>query len=178
MKKYIFIISIILGTLLLDQLSKGLLIYLITGTVPLAGAAWDVVPVPYLMANVFDFFNIVFTWNFGTSFSMFRTLGEAAPAIIIIATGAIIAALMYYLFRRAQRYEILPLSLVCGGAIGNIIDRLRFGAVVDFLDFHIGGRHWPAFNVADICIVMGVGLYLLNLYMARKKCLKSIKDGK
>ena len=55
MKKYIFIISIILGTLLLDQLSKGLLIYLITGTVPLAGAAWDVVPVPYLMANVFDF---------------------------------------------------------------------------------------------------------------------------
>ena len=65
MKKYILIISIILGTLFLDQLSKGVLIYLISGTVPLFGAAWDVVPVPYLMANVFDFFNIVFTWNFG-----------------------------------------------------------------------------------------------------------------
>ena len=178
MKKYILIISIILGTLFLDQLSKGVLIYLISGTVPLFGAAWDVVPVPYLMANVFDFFNIVFTWNFGASFSMFRTLGESAPFIIIIITGIVIGMLMYYLLTRARRYEIIPLSLVCGGAIGNLVDRIRFGAVVDFLDFHIGGLHWPAFNVADICIVLGVGLYLLNLYLARKKCLKSIKDGK
>ncbi len=178
MKKYILIISIILGTLILDQLSKGVLVYLISGTVPLYGVAWDIVPFPYLMANVSDFFNIVFTWNFGASFSMFRTLGESAPLIIIIITGAVICALMYYLLTRARRYEILPLSLVCGGAIGNLVDRIRFGAVVDFLDFHIGGLHWPAFNVADICIVIGVGLYLLNLYLARKKCLKSIKDGK
>lgn len=178
MKKYITIISIIFGAIFLDQISKGILLYLITGTLPLTGAAWDVVPVPYLMAHVFDFFNVVFTWNFGTSFSMFRALGEATPIIMIIATSIIIGALMYYLFTHAKKYETIPLALVCGGALGNLVDRIRFGAVVDFLDFHVGGWHWPAFNVADVCIVLGVGLYLFNLYLARQKCLKSIKDGK
>ncbi|MFQ6745166.1 MAG: signal peptidase II [Alphaproteobacteria bacterium] len=178
MKKYFVILSIIFGALFLDQLSKGLLLYLITDTVPWAGHAWDIVPVPYMMANVFDFFNVVFTWNFGTSFSMFRTLGEATPFIMIVATGAIIGALMYYLFKRAKKYEVAPLALVCGGALGNLVDRIRFGAVVDFLDFHIGGWHWPAFNIADVCIVLGVAWYLLSVYLARQKCIKSIKDGK
>ena len=68
--------------------------------------------------------------------------------------------------------------LIISGAIGNLIDRIRFGAVVDFLDFHIGGYHWPSFNVADICIVVGVGLYLLNWYIARRKCLELTKGGK
>ena len=82
------------------------------------------------------------------------------------------------MFARARGYERVPLALVAGGAIGNLIDRIRFGAVVDFLDFHIGGYHWPAFNIADMCIVIGVGLYLLNWYIARRKCLKSIKGEK
>ena len=178
MKKTTLIFLIIFGVVFLDLISKGTLLYLITGTVPLSGAAWDVVPVPYLMAHVFDFFNVVFTWNPGTSFSLFRTMGEAAPMILIVGTGFITGFILYYLFRRAQSYEVVPLSLIAGGAIGNLFDRIRFGAVVDFLDFHIGGWHWPAFNVADVCIVVGVGLYLLNMYIARRKCLKSIKDGK
>ena len=178
MKKTGLILSIIFGTILLDQLSKGVLLYLITGGVPLFGPAWDVVPVPYLMAHVFDFFNIVFTWNPGTSFSLFRALGESAPLILVVATGVIIGAILYYLFKKAKGYERVPLALIAGGAIGNLIDRVRFGAVVDFLDFHIGGWHWPAFNVADICITVGVGLYLLNWYIARRKCIKSVKGGK
>lgn len=178
MKKTSLILSIILIALLLDQLSKGSLLYLITGGIPLSGAAWDVVPVPYLMSHVFDFFNIVFTWNFGTSFSLFRAIGEVAPMVIIVFTGAVIGFILHYLFVRAPRRDIVPLSLIAGGALGNLIDRIRFGAVIDFLDFHIGGWHWPAFNVADICIVVGVGLYLLNLYIARRRCLKSVKDGK
>ncbi len=178
MKKISLILSVIFGVVLLDQVSKGILLYLITGGVPVFGPAWSVVPVPYLMAHVFDFFNIVFTWNPGASFSLFRALGESAPFIIIVATGAIIGAILYYLFMRANSYERIPLALIAGGAIGNLIDRIRFGAVVDFLDFHIGGIHWPAFNIADICIVVGVGLYLLNWYIARRKCLKSVKGGK
>lgn len=177
MKKIKIILSIVLGAIFLDQFSKGILLYLITNTVPVYGPAWDVVSTPYLMANVLNFFNVVFTWNFGTSFSMFRALGEAAPLVMIIATGAVIGALIYYLVKRAKHYEIAPLALVCGGALGNLIDRIRFGAVVDFLDFHIGGWHWPAFNIADVCIVFGVAWYLLNIYLARKNCLKSIKDG-
>lgn len=178
MKKNFLILSVIIGVVLLDQLSKGVLLHLITGGLPLFGDAWSVVPVPYLMTNVFDFFNIVFTWNPGTSFSLFRALGESAPVLIILATSAIIIWILYYLFRKADRYELTSLSLIAGGAIGNLIDRVRFGAVIDFLDFHIGGYHWPAFNIADICIVVGVGLYLLNWYIARRKCLKLTKGEK
>ena len=76
MKKTGLILSIIFGAVILDQLSKGILLYLITGGVPWFGGAWEIVPVPYLMAHVCDIFNIVFTWNPGASFSMFRGLGE------------------------------------------------------------------------------------------------------
>ncbi len=178
MKKNRLTLLIIFGAIILDQITKGILLYLITGTVPLAGAAWDVVPVPYLMTHVFDFFNIVFTWNPGTSFSLFRALGESAPLVMIFATAAITGYILYYLFVRAVSYERIPLALIAGGAIGNLIDRVRFGAVIDFLDFHIGGYHWPSFNVADICIVVGVGLYLLNWYIARQRCIRSSKGGK
>ena len=177
MKKSTLILSIIICTILLDQLTKAAVMYFFAGAIPLAGAAWDVVPVPHML-HVFDFFNLVFTWNPGTSFSLFRTMGEAAPWIMVTATGFITGFILYYLVRRAKRYEIVPLSLIAGGAIGNLIDRVRFGAVIDFLDFHVSAWHWPAFNVADICICLGVGLYLLNMYIERRKCLKSIKDGK
>ncbi len=172
-KKLLLCISIIVAAFILDAVSKGVLIYLITGTVPLAAPAWELIPVPYLMAHVCDIFNIVFTWNPGTSFSMLRAVGESVPIILTIFTGGIIGFIGYYLFRRAARYEWVPLSLILGGAIGNLVDRIRFGAVVDFLDFHIGGRHWPAFNIADVCICVGVGLYILNWWLARRQCIKS-----
>lgn len=177
MKKILVILSIIFGAIIFDQISKDVFLYLIAGTVPLHGNALELIPVSYLMAHVTDWFNIVFTWNHGTSFSLFRGLGESAPMIIIIATGMVIGFILHYLFARARSYERVPLALIAGGAIGNLIDRIRFGAVIDFLDFHIGGYHWPAFNVADICIVIGVGLYLLNWYMARQKCLKQTKGN-
>ena len=175
MKKIGLILSIIFGVIFLDQLSKGVLLYLITGGVPWFGGAWEIVPVPYLMAHVCDIFNIVFTWNPGASFSLFRGLGESLPLIIIIATGVIIGFILHYLFARAKDYERVPLALIAGGAIGNLIDRIRFGAVVDFLDFHIGGWHYPAFNFADICIVCGVGLYLISWIYARRRCMKNVK---
>ena len=178
MKKTGLILSIIFGAIFLDMLTKSILLYLITGGVPVFGLAWEIVPVPYLMAHVCDFFNIVFTWNPGASFSLFRALGESAPLVLVVATGVIIGAILYYLFKKAHGYERVPLALIAGGAIGNLIDRVRFGAVVDFLDFHIGGWHWPAFNVADICICVGVALYLLNWYIARRKCIMSVKGGK
>lgn len=169
MKNIIKIIAVIFGAVVLDQVTKGILIYMITGTVPLYGAAWDLVPVPYLMTQTTDFFNIVFTWNPGASFSLFRALGESAPLVIILTTGLIIGFIGHYLFMRAENHEKLPLALIVGGALGNLIDRVRFGAVVDFLDFHIGGLHWPAFNIADVCIALGVGLYILAWLLKRKK---------
>ena len=132
---------IILGVLLLDQITKSILLYLITGGVPFAGNAWTVVKYPYIMSHVTDWFNIVFTWNPGTSFSLFRALGEATPLIIIGATGVVIALLFYYMFRRSGVYERMPLAFIIGGALGNLIDRIRFDAVIDFLDFHVGTWH-------------------------------------
>lgn len=106
---------------------------------------------------------------------MFRAIGDNAPLIMIIATGVIIALLIYYLVRRAHSYEVAPLVLIVGGALGNLIDRIRFGAVIDFLDFHIGAAHWPAFNIADTFITIGVMFYILNWWIARRKCLKNLK---
>lgn len=179
MKKLFKILAIIFTVFILDLVSKSLLVYLITGSVLLSGAALEMIPYSYLMAHVTDFFNIVFTWNFGTAFSLFNSLGEYAPIVLVIITGFIIGFILHYLFVRARRFEVVPLALIAGGALGNLIDRVRFGAVIDFLDFHIGGAHWPAFNVADICIVMGVGLYLLNWYKARRRCMENVnKKGK
>ncbi|MBO7643183.1 MAG: signal peptidase II [Alphaproteobacteria bacterium] len=171
MKKIFKYLTIILAIVLLDQVTKGVLIKLITGGVPSFANAWELIPVPYLMAHVTNFFNVVFTWNPGTSFSLFRALGESAPIIIVVITSFVIGFLTYYMTRRSAAYERLPLAFIIGGALGNLIDRIRFGAVVDFLDFHIGGAHWPAFNVADIFICVGVGLYILNWIIARRRCI-------
>lgn len=160
-------IIIILVAIFADIVTKGFLLYLISGHVPLYGVSWTLVPFPYLIMRVGSIFNIVFTWNHGASFSMLRTVGEAAPWIMSIATGFIIGFIGYYMFTRAKKCERIPLALIIGGALGNLIDRIRFGAVIDFLDFHINGWHYPAFNVADICIVVGVGLYLLNWFLIR-----------
>ena len=100
MKKTGLILSIIFGAIFLDMLTKSILLYLITGGVPVFGPAWEIVPVPYLMAHVCDFFNIVFTWNPGASFSLFRALGESAPLVLVVATGVIIGAILYYLFKK------------------------------------------------------------------------------
>lgn len=168
MKNLMKYIGVILGVVLLDQIAKSILLYLITGGLPLAGNAWSVVKYPYIMSHLTDWFNIVFTWNPGTSFSLFRGLGEIAPWVIVVATGVIIGLLFYYMARRANTYEKLPLAFIIGGALGNLIDRIRFDAVIDFIDWHIGDLHWPAFNVADIFIVIGVGLYIINTIFRKK----------
>ena len=90
----------------------------------------------------------------------------------------IIFGLLYYLFKKSQAYERLPIAFIIGGALGNLIDRLRFGAVADFILWHIGGLWtFPAiFNVGDVFITFGVILYLINMLIARKKCLKKLGD--
>jgi len=162
-------IAIILGVILVDQLTKGILLYLITGGVPLFGNAFDVVANPYLMSPVTGFFNVVFTWNPGTSFSLFQHLGISAPLVIIILTGVIIGVWGYVLSRTKIEHEKVALALIIGGAMGNLIDRLRFNAVIDFLDFHMGGAHWPAFNVADSMITIGVAIFIIGWVVGKKQ---------
>lgn len=103
---------------------------------------------------VLSIFNLRLSFNKGISFSLFtETFADSpimlAPLVITLFLGAL-------LIRSATRWEAMSFGLVIGGALGNALDRLRLGAVVDFLDFHLLGLHWPPFNLADSAIVIGV----------------------
>ncbi len=106
---------------------------------------------------VTSFFNLVLVMNPGASFSFLADAGGWQRWFFIVLALAISAWLVAMIRRHAaERLMPAALALVLGGALGNVIDRVRFGAVVDFLDFHVAGWHWPAFNVADSAITVGV----------------------
>lgn len=105
---------------------------------------------------VTDFFNIVMVWNKGVSFGMFASHAEWMPYVLGGFALFLSAGLFGWFLRAAHLTITIPLILIISGAISNVWDRVRFGAVADFLDFYIGDWHYPAFNIADGCIVVGV----------------------
>jgi signal peptidase II len=112
---------------------------------------------------VTSFFNLVLVYNKGAAFSFLAAeAGWQRYLFTAIAIAAVIFIL--YLLKRhgGQRMFCCALSLILGGAIGNLIDRLAYGHVIDFLDFHLGGWHWPAFNIADSAICIGAVLFVLD----------------
>jgi len=111
--------------------------------------------------GVTSFFDLVFVFNAGAAFSFLRDAGGWQKWFFTGLALAISAGIVA-LLRQHARERLLPtaLALILGGALGNVIDRLRFGAVVDFLDFHWAGYHFPAFNAADSAISLGVMLML------------------
>jgi signal peptidase II len=110
---------------------------------------------------VTSFFNLVLVFNSGAAFSFLAGAGGWQKWFFVILALAISAWLVVMIrHHAAERLMPATLAMVLGGALGNVIDRLRFGAVVDFLDFHVAGWHWPAFNVADSAITVGVLLLL------------------
>lgn len=126
----------------------------------------------YSEIKVFSFFNLVMVWNEGVSFGLFNQGSELMPAILSASSLVIASIFIVWFFRSQSLMQSIAIVLVVSGAIGNVIDRLRFGAVIDFLDFHIYGHHWPAFNVADSCIVVGIFMlitYSLYLENTEKK---------
>lgn len=118
---------------------------------------------------VFPGFNLVAVWNYGVSFGMFHSLGLDNANILIIFAALLTLVLMVWLVRAKQRFLSIALGLVIGGALGNIIDRARFGAVFDFLDVYIGAMHWPAFNIADSAICIGVCFILIDSFLCNTK---------
>jgi signal peptidase II len=113
--------------------------------------------------RVAPFFNLVLTYNRGVSFGLFSAGGGGRGALVFsLVAGAIVAALLWWLARADSPLLAVAIGLIVGGAVGNVIDRIRLGAVVDFLDFHLGSWHWPAFNLADSAICLGVAAMLLD----------------
>ena len=149
--------------LVADQFSKWLIV--------------AVVMDPPRVVSVLPGFNLVLVHNTGVSFGLFGDLGSAILAAVAIA---VCVGLVFWLRRAENRLLALAIGGIIGGAIGNVIDRLRLGAVVDFLDVYLPGStlpHWPAFNVADSAIVVGVGLVVLDgLLAGRRKAPSATKE--
>jgi len=116
---------------------------------------------------VTSFFNLTLTYNRGISFGLFNGGARLNALVFSLAAAAIIAVLVYWLSRASSPFLAIAIGLIIGGAVGNVIDRLRLGAVVDFLDFHYDALHWPAFNLADSAICVGVAAMLLDGLLRR-----------
>ncbi|MDE0924786.1 signal peptidase II [Aurantimonas coralicida] len=121
---------------------------------------------PPRVIPVTGFFNLVLGFNTGVSFGL---LGEAPAWLLMAFILPMVAGLLVWMTRTDSRLTAIALGLVVGGALGNLLDRLRHGAVTDFLDFYVGAYHWPAFNFADVAIVSGVGLLLIESVLAREE---------
>lgn len=130
--------------------------------------AMDALMVAAQAIEVLPFFNLVMVWNRGISFGMFGG-GALPPWLLAAFAGAIAVGLGIWLARVETRLLAVGIGLVIGGALGNIVDRLRFGAVADFLDFHVAGYHWPAFNLADAAITIGVVLLFIDALLISRE---------
>ena len=148
--------------LIADQLSKYVMVERVMRP---AGE----IRTPYFVDRVIEvlpFFQLRLSWNAGMSFSMFNSGAPATFGVLLAVKIVISMGLMWYLPQLHRRWERIACGLIIGGALGNILDDLRFGAVADFLDFYWGTWHFPTFNVADSCISVGAALWLLDAALA------------
>ncbi len=156
-------LSVAAIVLVLDQVTKALLL----GVMRPEG----VIETPFYTDKIIEilpFFNFRMAWNTGISFSMFDG-GGTTTYVLLVIQSAITIGLIWWLRTLQGRLTQVATGLIIGGAIGNnMIDRVRWGAVADFFDFHVGGWHFATFNVADSCISIGVVLWLLDAVLNRQ----------
>lgn len=154
-KKYYILLLTVLP-LILDIITK----YLIKTSLQLG----ESIPV------IKGFFNIVYVLNPGAAFSILHDMNEAYRRTFFISIASIVLVMLFIFFLKEKRPVTLAgTALIMSGALGNLIDRINIGKVVDFLDFYVKSYHWPAFNVADICVTVGAGLLILDIIFLTKK---------
>jgi signal peptidase II len=147
-------------TVVLDQLSKSWVVGYFDAHGPTMG-------VPQHMVT--PFFNLILTWNRGMSFGLFNRESPWNTALFSVLAVVIVTGLLIWLWRTDSMLVAAGIGLVAGGAVGNVIDRLRLGAVTDFLDFHWYDWHFATFNLADSGITVGVCLLLLDALLNRRE---------
>ena len=146
-------LALALLTMALDQISKWWIV--------------NTVMNPPTVIPITPFFNLVLGFNRGVSFGMFGSHSDIGRWLLTGLALAIAVALTVWLWRVQKPWLAAALGLIIGGAIGNVIDRINVGAVVDFLDFHAAGYHWPAFNVADMGITGGATVLIIDSLFGR-----------
>ena len=155
MARYKFGFVIALVVFALDQLTK----WFVAGPLELQNVG-QIVLLPI--------FNLSWTENYGISLGLLNAKTEVGRWMLVAVTGAIAVGVAIWIGREKQRGDQLALGMVLGGALGNILDRVRFGYVVDFADLHFGGfRPFLVFNVADAAISIGVVILLLRAFLIR-----------
>ena len=156
-RKWALFLAILIGGMVLDQITK----LLVVQTIPLG----EQIPV------IEGFFNLVFIYNRGAAFGLLANLPPGFTWIFFIIIKILVMGVVAYLWWRLppdQTLAAVGFSLIFTGAAGNLIDRVRLGQVIDFLDFHVGRYHWPAFNVADSLICVGAGFLLWYIFREEK----------
>ena len=151
-KKFIKLVSIAGFVVILDQITKALILKSLT--------------LYQSIAVISGFFSITHVQNPGGAFGFFaRQSPEVRSLVFIFFSLLAIICILYFYIRTPNTHPLLSgaFALILGGAVGNMIDRFRFGQVVDFLDFYIGNLHWPAFNVADSAISVGMAILVIHL---------------
>lgn len=143
-----------IGALALDQIVKRLMI----------DFAFD----DTRFIAVTSFFNLTLGFNYGISFGLLDETFFDAVWLLIGLKAAILAAIAWWATTTKDRLEAAAFGLILGGGLGNLLDRARIGAVIDYLDFHVAGWHWPAFNMADVAIVGGCALVAYRAFMTPK----------
>jgi signal peptidase II len=143
-------------TLVLDQITKLMVMDSLV-------AYQDVIPLT-------GFFNLVHVHNTGAAFSLFADQPGWQRGFFVVLAG-VAAMVILYLLRRTRGQPLFcgSLALILGGAVGNLVDRVLYGHVIDFLDFYVGTWHWPAFNVADSAITVGAGLLIWDSFRKGKQ---------
>ncbi|MBI5048649.1 MAG: signal peptidase II [Deltaproteobacteria bacterium] len=152
MQKYKILIFISIAVVILDQLTKAIITHYIS--------------LHQSIEVIGGFFNITHVRNPGAAFSLFRDSNEIFRTLFLIGVSMVALIVVFFVYRKIENnlpYRI-AMSLIAGGAVGNLIDRIQFGEVIDFLDVYIGRYHWPAFNVADSAITTGVFIAVFSLY--------------
>ena len=118
------------------------------------------------------FFNLTYLTNKGAAFGFLAGVTSVWRHyffLVLASVALVLIGFAWFRMRKDHRFYGPALALIAGGAIGNVIDRVRLGAVVDFLDFYVAGHHWPAFNVADSAITVGVALFLLANFLEERQ---------
>jgi len=140
----------------LDQLTK----YIVETRIRL----YDIITV------VPGFFNLTHVRNRGAAFGLLAGLPEFwRSTFFIVVTVAAVAVIIVLIWKAHERLLVIAFSLIAGGAIGNVIDRIRYGEVVDFIQWYVKSYYWPSFNVADSAISIGVGLLMIDMLFVKKR---------
>ena len=155
-RKYFRLIVVAGIIILLDQVTKLIVL--------------DKMPLFHNIPVISGFFNLTHIHNPGGAFGFLSTQTSNIQRLLFLFVSSLATGLIFYFYKKTpheQTWLSTGFALVFGGAIGNLIDRIRLGKVVDFLDFYIGDLHWPAFNVADSAVSIGMLIFLFHILFKR-----------